>query len=73
MRTRMLAHTYVYNKVKRKIFVIQVFIYVKSRRKTKLFFRNIWQFRKIVVLLHSLLRNTVSLSDKRKSSLKDFT
>ena len=73
MRTRMLAHTYVYNKVNRKIFVIQVFISVKSRRKTKLFFRNIWQFRKIVVLLHSLLRNTVSLSDKRKSSLKDFT
>ena len=61
MRTRMLAHTYVYNKVKRKIFVIQVFIYVKSRRKTKLFFRNIWQFRKIVVLLHSLLRNQALL------------
>ena len=61
MRTRMLAHTYVYNKVNRKIFVIQVFISVKSRRKTKLFFRNIWQFRKIVVLLHSLLRNQALL------------
>ena len=61
MRPRMLAHTYVYNKVKRKIFVIQVFISVKSRRKTKLFFRNIWQFRKIVVLLHSLLRNQALL------------
>ena len=69
MRTRMLAHTYVYNKVNRKIFVIQVFISVKSRRKTKLFFRNIWQFRKIVVLLHSLLRNQALLKATKERVL----
>ena len=33
----------------------------------------VWLFGLSVVLLHSLLRNTLSLSNKRKSSLKDFT
>ena len=39
----------------------------------KLFSRKIWWNGKLLVLLHSLLRNTLSLSNKGKSSLKDFT
>ena len=50
-----------------------MFITVKCLAKMKLFCEKIWWNEKLLVLLHSLLRNTVSLSNKRKSSLKDFT
>ena len=50
-----------------------MFITVKYSAKKQLFCEKIWWNEKKLVLLHSLLRNTVSLSNKRKSSLKDFT
>ena len=50
-----------------------MFITVKCLTKMKLFCEKIWWNGNLLVLLHSLLRNTLSLSNKRKSSLKDFT
>ena len=64
---------HVYNNVLRINPLTKMLLYVKNLLKSKLFIRKIWLFRKIVVLLHSLLRNALSLSDIRKSSLKDFT
>ena len=40
-----------------------MFITVKYLAKKQLFCENVWLFRKMLVLLHSLLRNTLSLSN----------
>ena len=40
-----------------------MFITVKYLAKMKLFCEKIWWNEKLLVLLHSLLRNTLSLSD----------
>ena len=78
MRVRLCARTHahclhVYNKVKYQEKYDKYRKSVKIVLIFKLFLGNIWWFRKMFVLLHSLLRNTISLSNKRKSSLKDFT
>ena len=78
MRARLCARTHahclhVYNKVKYQEKYDKYRKSVKILLISKLFLGNIWWFRKMFVLLHSLLRNTISLSNKRKSSLKDFT
>ena len=63
MPTRRYERVYVYNKV----FGIKISAKqdesVKILLISKLFPENVWQFRKMFVLLHSLLRNTLSLSD----------
>ena len=63
MPTRRYERVYVYNKV----FGIKISAKqdenVKILLISKLFLKNVWWFRKMFVLLHSLLRNTVSLSD----------
>ena len=78
MRVRLCARTHahclhVYNKVKYQEKYDTYRKSVKILLISNLFLGNIWWFRKMFVLLHSLLRNTISLSNKRKSSLKDFT
>ena len=78
MRVRLCARTHahclhVYNKVKYQEKYDKYRKSVKILLISNLFLGNIWWFRKMFVLLHSLLRNTISLSNKRKSSLKDFT
>ena len=56
-------HVYVYYNVLRINPLTKMLLFVKILLKSKLFIRKIWLFRKIVVLLHSLLRNALSLSN----------
>ena len=49
-----------------------MFIIVKYLAKIKLFSRNIWLFRKLFVLLHSLLRNQALLKAIKKEFFERF-
>ena len=78
LRVRLCARTHahclhVYNKVKYQKKYEKYSRSVKILLIYKVFLGNIWWFRKMFVLLHSLLRNKISISYKRKSSLKYFT
>ena len=49
-----------------------MFLNVKNWIKMKVFPQNIWQFRKYLVLLHSLLRNQVLLEAIKKEFFERF-
>ena len=49
-----------------------MFLNVKSGRKMKVFEGNIWQFRKYLVFLHSLLRNQALLEAIKKEFFERF-
>ena len=49
-----------------------MFLNVKIERKMKVFSQNIWQFRKYLVLLHSLLRNQALLEAIKKEFFERF-
>ena len=71
MRVHLCARTYahclhVYNKVKYQEKYDKYRKSVKILLISKLFLGNIWWFRKMFVLLHSLLRNTISQGDKER-------
>ena len=71
MRVRLCAHTHahclhVYNKVKYLEKYDKYRKSVKILLISKLFLGNIWWFRKMFVLLHSLLRNTISQALKKE-------
>ncbi len=77
MRVRLCARTHahclhVYNKVKYQEKYDKYRKSVKILLISKLFLGNIWWFRKMFVLLHSLLRNTVSLSNIKKEFFERF-
>ena len=77
MRVRLCARTHahclhVYNKVKYQEKYDKYRKSVKIVLISKLFLGNIWWFRKMFVLLHSLLRNTVSLSNIKKEFFERF-
>ena len=71
MRVRLCARTHayclhVYNKVKYQEKYDKYRKSVKIVLIFKLFLGNIWWFRKMFVLLHSLLRNTISQATKER-------
>ena len=71
MRVRLCARTHanclhVYNKVKYQEKYDKYRKSVKMLLIFKLFLGNIWWFRKMFVLLHSLLRNTISQALKKE-------
>ena len=71
MRVRLCARTHahclhVYNKVKYQEKYDKYRKSVKILLISKLFLGNIWWFRKMFVLLHSLLRNTTSQALKKE-------
>ena len=71
MRVRLCARTHanclhVYNKVKYQEKYDKYRKSVKILLISKLFLGNIWWFRKMFVLLHSLLRNTISQALKKE-------
>ena len=71
MRVRLCASTHahclhVYNKVKYQEKYDKYLKSVKILLIFKLFLGNIWWFRKMFVLLHSLLRNTISQALKKE-------
>ena len=57
------VRVHVYYKVQRIILLTETLLIVKILLKYYFFARKIWLFLKIVVLLHSLLRNALSLSN----------
>ena len=67
MCARTHAHSlHVYNKVKYQEKYDKYRESVKILLILKLFLGNIWRFRKLFVLLHSLLRNTISQALKKE-------
>ena len=71
LRVRLCARTHahclhVYNKVKYQKKYDKYSRSVKILLISKLFLGNIWWFRKMFVLLHSLLRNTISQALKKE-------
>ena len=68
----MFFRAYIYNKEKKGFETRKVFRSVKSERKIQLSSRKIWWNGKLLVLLHSLLRNTLSLSNIKKEFFERF-
>ncbi len=62
----------VYNKVLCLLFLTKTPLTVKILLISKLFSGKIWWNRKLLVLLHSLLRNALSLSNIKKEFFERF-